>query len=51
MKYLDPVAPLVESEGRQKNTEDKPDAPNYQLKEIPYRNIILICCGDQIKEQ
>jgi len=48
MKYPDPVVPLVEIEGSKKNTEDKLDALNYQLKEIPNRNIILICCGDQI---
>jgi hypothetical protein len=27
MKYPDPAAALVEIEGRQKNTEDKPDTP------------------------
>jgi hypothetical protein len=48
MKYRDHVAPLAEIEGSQKNTEDRPDASDYELKQIPYRNIILICCGDQI---
>jgi hypothetical protein len=45
VKYPDPVAALVEIEGSQKNTEDKPDAP-----EIPAKGdtIILIRCGDQI---
>jgi len=32
MKYPDPVAALVDIEGSQKNTEDKPDAPELPSK-------------------
>jgi hypothetical protein len=36
VKYPNPVAALVETEGSKKNTEDKPDAP-----EIPAKGDIL----------